>query len=89
MLKHSARRLDRSTTKTSQPATTEIDNYTTTREYKKLLFSKCSCPTCSVLGPDYIKLIYELVHIIEENNPQIFDPLNEKYNDEKIGVMVI
>jgi hypothetical protein len=76
---NSARRLDRSNTKTSQPATNgayEV-SFPTTTEYKKISIPKCHCGTCYVLGSDVIRSIYNLQHIIEENNPLIFSFLGK------------
>lgn len=44
-------------------------------EYKKFAPSKtekCFCGTCDLLGSDVIRSIYNLEHMIEDNNSQIF-----------------
>ena len=91
MFKNSVEKLVRSSTKTSpESPTTEIDKVYSHPEYKKFIFSnKCYCGTCEVLGSDFIKLIYELGHIIQDHDPSIYDPMNEIYHDKKVGVMVI
>jgi hypothetical protein len=70
------RRLARTTTQTSpqpEPETKICElNFNTQKQYKNLVFSKCYCGTCEVLGIDAIRSIYNLEHIIEDNSPLIF-----------------
>jgi hypothetical protein len=81
MSKCSSRRLDGSTTQTSpqpEPETKICElNFNTQKQYKNLVFSKCYCGTCEVLGIDAIRSIYNLEHIIEDNSPLIFSFLGK------------